>query len=109
MLALSSSAKIYICKEPINMLNGFEGLLSTVSRIFEILVVFDAYFVFVNKKYNRLKVLYWDGDGYVIWYKRLEKGRFLFKNLHQNLIDRKAFLMLLEGITPKHINKRYKV
>ena len=108
MFGFAVSSKIYICKEPINMRNGFEGLISAVSRFFSVSVTSGALFVFVNKKNNLMKILYWDIDGHVIWYKRLEKGRFLLKNLSGNLIDRKEFLMLLEGITPKALNNRYK-
>jgi len=108
MFSISSSSKIFICKTPINMRNGFEGLISAVYKFFSISITSGAFFVFVNKKNNLMKVLYWDIDGYAIWYKRLEKGRFLLKNINSKLIDRKEFLMLLEGIVPRVLNKRYK-
>ena len=52
-----------------------------------------------------MKVLYWDADGFAIWCKRLEKGSFSRKE--SQILDRKQFLMLLEGIIPKKLQKRY--
>lgn len=90
------------------MRNGFEGLIAATYKFFSISVIEGAFFVFVNKKNNLMKVLYWDIDGHAIWYKRLEKGRFLLRNISSKQIERKDFLMLLEGIVPKVLNKRYK-
>ena len=56
-----------------------------------------------------MKVMYWDGDGLVIWYKRLEKGKFTSRNLEKTLINRREFFMLLEGITPKRLQIRYNI
>jgi transposase len=54
-----------------------------------------------------MKVLYWDGDGFVIFYKRLEKGSFAVKKDGPPFIPRREFLMLLEGITPKRLQTRF--
>ena len=56
-----------------------------------------------------MKVLYWDGDGLVIWYKRLEKGNFAGKNYRTASINRREFFMLLEGVTPHKIQARYSI
>lgn len=104
-----SSSKIFVCKDPIDMRNGFEGLSSAVTQIFNTTIISGGFFVFFNKRKNLLKVLYWDIDGPAIWYKRLEKGKFLYKKSTNEIIDKREFIMLLEGITPKHLNKRYRV
>lgn len=109
MFSISASSKIFVCKDHIDMRNGFEGLSSAVIKIFDTTIITGGFFVFFNKRKNLIKVLYWDIDGAAIWYKRLEKGKFLLKNSTNQIIDRKEFIMLLEGITPKHLNKRYKV
>jgi transposase len=56
-------------------------------------------FVFANRRADRLKLLYWDRDGFAIWYKRLEKGIFsLPKADESNMIDHRQLSMILEGI-----------
>jgi transposase len=68
-----------------------------------------AYFVFINRTKGKMKVLYWDNDGFAIWWKRLERGSFRLLGIDKSLIDRREFFMLLEGITPYKIQKRFKI
>lgn len=56
-----------------------------------------------------MKVLFWDGDGFVIWFKRLEQGTFSWKWGNPAPLDRKGFLLLLEGVIPKRIQRRFSV
>ncbi len=63
---------------------------------------------FVNKRRELMKVIYFDGDGLAIWAKRLEKGRFGRHLSSSPLMDRRSFLMLLEGVIPRRMNRRYK-
>jgi len=89
------------------MRKSFEGLCGIVERGFEEEINPETYFVFLNKRRDRMKVLYWDVDGLAIWYKRLEKGTF-GKGTETPLMSRRDFLMLLEGIEPKKLKKRFK-
>jgi transposase len=68
-----------------------------------------AYFVFVNRLRDKMKILYWDNDGFAIWWKRLEKGTFRLAGIDKMLIDRKEFFMLLEGITSHKIQNNQEV
>ena len=54
-----------------------------------------------------MKVLFWDKDGFIILYKRLEKGTFYWKWNEIKSLDRRTFVMLLEGIQPKRLERRY--
>ena len=108
MLAPSSTARIFLHNEPVDMRKGFEGLCATVEQVFAVEVTSGAYFVFLNRLCDRMKVLYWDGDGLAIWYKRLEQGRFPRKQDGKVILHRREFLMLLEGVTPGRISRRYK-
>jgi transposase len=111
MLSLAGNARIFLCKEVIDMRKGFEGLSAAVERLFAQEITDGGYFVFLNRTRDKMKILYWDGDGLVIWYKRLEQGSFarLHKAENENTIDRREFLMLLEGVEPKKLHLRYKV
>lgn len=108
MLALPGNARIFLHQKAMDLRKGFEGLSFMVEELFSQAPTNGAYFVFLNRRRDRMKVLYWDADGLVIWYKRLEKGSFSRCNLEGFLIDRRAFLIMLEGIVPKRLQKRFK-
>lgn len=108
MLALSGTTEVFVFDEYVDMRKGFEGLSAIIEAYFSETATSGAYFAFFNRSKNRIKVLYWDNDGFVIWYKRLEKGKFSLDQIRKNPIGRRDFLMLLEGIIPKSINRRYK-
>jgi transposase len=109
VLAITGSAKIFCYLGPVDLRKGFEGLSSLVEKSFGLELTMHAYFVFLNRRRDRMKVLYWDVDGLAIWYKRLEKGHFSKTGPNQVLIERREFFMLLEGITPKRLQKRFKI
>ena len=108
MLALEGKARIFVCQTSVDLRKGFEALSCMVENVFSEQPTSGAYFVFINKPRNRMKILYWDSDGLAIWYKRLEKGSFGRTNGESFLIDRREFFVLLEGITPKKMDARYK-
>lgn len=106
MLTLSGNTRIFLCKEPVRMHKSFEGLSSLVEQLFPGELFSNSLFVFLSKDRSRMKVLVWDRDGFAIWYKRLERGSFA-RNVQRDLLDRREFLMLLEGIEPKKIQARF--
>jgi len=106
MLSLSGKARIFMCVDPTDFRKGVEGLSLITQELFPDQLLTGAYFAFVNKSRNKIKVLFWDLDGFVIWYKRLEKGTFS-KKLEKEQMDRRDFFLLLEGITPKKIRKKF--
>ena len=97
MLTLSANARIFLCKDPINMRKSFEGLSTAVEQLFPGELFSGAFFIFLNRDRNHMKVLFWDRDGFAIWYKRLEKGSFAH-NSQNNTLDRREFLMLSERL-----------
>lgn len=108
MLSMIGSAHIFLHSKPVDMRKSFEGLSSLVEQHFNCELTGGAYFAFVNKGRDKIKVLYWDGDGLAIWYKRLEKGRFIVESDGNVSLDRREFLMLLEGVSPKRLSRRYR-
>lgn len=105
MIGLSGEARIFMCLEPTDFRKGIEGLSLITQESFPEQLLTGAYFAFLNKSRNKIKVLFWDLDGFVIWYKRLEKGTFS-KKLEKKQMDRRDFLLLLEGIIPQKIRKK---
>ncbi len=107
MLTVSSTAKILLYQNGVDMRKSFEGLSAIIQQAFPEQLLTGALFVFLNRARDKVKVLYWDKDGLAIWYKMLEKGTFSRGNLTGEQISRTEFLMLLEGITPKKVQKRW--
>ena len=109
MLTIPGNARLFLCQQPVNMRESFEGLSAIVEQLFPGELLSGALFIFINRRKDQMKVLFWDKDGLVIWFKQIKKGSFMWKWGDENRIDRKTFLMLLEGITPKRIQARYDV
>ena len=109
MLALPGNARIFFFRQPIDMRKGIEKLSALIEENCCGELLSGAYFVFINRTEDRMKVLYWDNDGFAIWWKRLEKGSFHLLGINKFLIDRREFFMLLEGITPKRVQKRFSI
>ena len=80
MLNLPSNIAILFCTEAIDMRKSFDGLIGIVRRTLKADPISETLFVFMNKNHNLLKILYWDRDGFAIWYKRLEQGTFPFQS-----------------------------
>jgi transposase len=91
------------------MRKSFDGLSGLVRTELDADPLSGSLFVFCNRRQNMVKILYWDRDGFALWYKRLEKGSFKLPigSSTNARIDRLQLTMLLEGITPKKVNKRY--
>jgi transposase len=106
MLSFSGDARIFVCLESVDLRKGFGSLSTMTESLFPEKLLTGAYFVFINKTGRGIKILYWDVDGLAIWSKGLERGSFSKKFLQEQM-DRRAFLMLLEGVIPQKISRRF--
>ena len=105
---LSIGAKnIYFHRDPVDMRKGFNGLNKLVESKFTALILDGGLFLFINKRRNLMKILYWDNDGFALWYKRLEQGTFKILKDGKTELSRRDFSMLFEGIEPRKMNKRF--
>jgi transposase len=102
MLNPPPNVSILLCRESVNMQWSFRGLIGLVRSTLRDEPKNGTLFLFFNRLRNKVKILYWDGNGFVIWYKRLEKGTFLLPNpLSGDVavrITRAQLAMILEGI-----------
>jgi transposase len=73
-----AAAKVFLCVEPTDMRKSYDTLALLVRDHLRGDPLSGSWFVFRGKRGDRLKILYWDGDGYAIWQKRLEVGTFEF-------------------------------
>lgn len=107
MLTLPPSVRLFLCTQPTDMRRGFDGLAQAVQTLLRQDPFSGHLFVFRNRRGDRLKVLYWDRDGFCLWYKRLEKGTFqLPVNLEDGAEMRATDLaMLLDGIDPTKVKR----
>ncbi len=103
MLSLPANVRIYLCTAPVDLRKSFDGLCGLVETVFQANVLDGHLFLFVNKRRDRLKALWWDRDGLCIWYKRLERGVFetpptAAEQPHLTL-DATELAMLLGGVS----------
>ncbi len=68
--------RIFVCATPTNMTYSFDRLLAKAKEVFDQDPFAGHLFLFFNRLRDRVKILYWDADGFCIWYKRLEAGTF---------------------------------
>ena len=102
--------RVYLCTSPTDMRKGFDTLAALVRDGLGYDPLGGHLFLFVGRRRDRLKILYWDRDGYALWYKRLEKGTFRIPVATPAAasIELKAseLAMLLEGIDLRRIKRR---
>lgn len=108
MLSFPSAVRIYLCREATDMRKSFDGLSAMTREIIGADPLSGHLFVFRNRRGDSLKILYWDRDGFAIWYKRLEKGTFKLPSTNDNdmTITHRDFAMLLEGVDFKTVRRR---
>jgi transposase len=70
VLTLHPSVRIYVCTAPTDMRRGFDGLAQMARDIVHQDPLSGHYFVFLNRRRDRVKILYWDHDGYAVWAKK---------------------------------------
>ncbi len=90
MINFPATVKIHVCVKPTDMRKSFNGLCGLAEHVLLQDPLSGHLFVFRNRIRDRLKVMYWDGDGLAIWYKRLERGTFQFPTDLKNLDEEQA-------------------
>lgn len=73
---LPSAVKIFLCTRPTDLRKSFDGLTGLVQECFDQDPLTGHLFLFLNRRRDRIKILYFDRDGLAIWYKRLEAGSY---------------------------------
>lgn len=108
MLSFSSRQRYFLYRAATDMRKGFNGLSGLVRQhIGHELLSGDA-FVFLNKRRDRIKILVWDRNGFVVWYKVLEQGTFELPAAENDSLEMSwtDIQLLLEGIEIKSVKRR---
>jgi transposase len=118
MFNLSPSVRIFVCLKPADMRRSFNGLVALASTHFQKVDPYSgSMFLFRSRKGDFIKILWFDLDGFAIFAKKLEIGRFRFPEVRfvngqyePVEIERADLMMLLEGIDTESIKrlKRYR-
>ena len=112
MLSLPSRTKMYLCRNPVDMRKSFDGLFGIVQQEFQQDPLSGHLFLFVNKRRDRMKAIFWDDDGFVFWYKRLEAGTWQLPVLATTssssslALESHELAMILRGIDLKSARRR---
>ncbi len=92
------------------MRKGFDSLSGLVSSQMQLDVLSGLVFIFLNKKHNQVKLLLWEGDGFALYYKRLEKGTYELPAVDAKKeslsISSQQLQLILQGISLKSVRRR---
>lgn len=115
MLSLPLPVKIYASVEPVDCRKSFDSLAALVREQLSADPLSGHLFVFRNRRGDRIKLLYWDRDGFVIWMKRLEVGSVRFPDFAQAMARQGAcgielraseLMMILDGVELSSVQRR---
>ena len=105
-----SDVRIFVCLSPIKMQFSFDTLMGLAQEIFDQDPLSGHLFLFFNRRRDRIKILFWDVDGFCIWYKRLEVGAFQLpvatKGDQGIELDSRQLSQLLEGLDLRNGRRR---
>ncbi|EKD27694.1 MAG: IS66 Orf2 family protein [uncultured bacterium] len=74
--SIEQGTEIYLCKDAIDFRKGINGLSESVELYLKHNPLSGNFFVFINRSRDKIKILYWDRNGFCLWQKRLEKGKY---------------------------------
>ena len=111
MLTLPASVRIYVAAEPVDLRRGFDGLAAAARSVMGESALSGHLFVFLNRRRNRIKVLVWDRTGWLLLYKRLERGTFELPTrpvapCRHVEVDAGELGLMLEGLDLRHAQRR---
>ena len=107
MLHLSSSCNYYLYAVHTDMRKSFDGLCGIVQAQMAQSALSGSVFIFVNRRRTQLKLLRWEGDGFAIYYKRLEKGTYELPAINSSSataeLDARQLQFILRGVSIRKV------
>lgn len=108
MLTVGLTGRIWVCVGPVDGRKSFDGLSAVVTNHLKRDPLSGDLFVFKNKRGDRLKILAWQGDGFALYLRRLERGTFAFPTSDAGEVSVNAteLAMILGGVELHTVKKR---
>jgi len=112
MLSISSQTRVFLARDPVDMRKSFHGLIGLTESVLEQDPLSGHLFVFINRRRDRIKLLYWGGTGFCIWYQHLEAGGYQLPNAatadpQQGIeITTTELSLILDGIDLSSVRQR---
>ena len=110
MLHLSAPCRYYLYTGTTDMRKGFDSLCGIITSRMNQDALSGAVFIFLNRKHNQIKLLLWEGDGFAIYHKRLERGTYELpvtgNNSTGTAMSSEQLQLILQGISLKSIRRR---
>lgn len=110
MFALTSGMRYFLYRKETDMRNGFDGLCGIVSGAMTRDPLNGEVYVFLNRQRNRIKLLHWEHGGFILYYKRLERGTIEIPSVDETSqtceISWSILAMMIEGISVKSIRHK---
>ena len=104
MIALPPQIRVFLYRLPTDMRKSFNGLVALTESALKQDPLSGSFFVFVNRRRDRIKILYWGQTGFCIWYQQLQKGTYqlpaadLLEELETIEVTRSQLSLILDGI-----------
>lgn len=110
MLSFAPNIRIFLHTRPTDMRKSFDGLCGLIRGVLQADPLDGSLFLFVNRRGDRLKALWWDQDGLALFYKRLESGTFRMLASDDDTagveLDAAELAMLLSGVSLGSVKRR---
>lgn len=110
MLSLSPSLRYFLYRRQTDMRKGFDGLSGLVRNELGQDPLSGDVFIFINRRGNQVKLLLWEGDGFSIYYKRLERGTYEFPTWSEDsasvTLRSDELMLILQGISLRSVHRR---
>ena len=101
--------QIVLASEPIDLRRGHDGLVTLVRSLWKADPYSGTLFVFFGRRMDRVKVLFFSAGGFVVYYKRLERGRFAMPRIPEGaskvVLDPASLTMLLDGVDLRAVRR----
>ena len=109
MLSLGPGVQVVLATEPVDLRRGHDGLVTLVRSLWRADPYSGTLFVFFGRRMDRVKVLFFSAGGFVVYYKRLERGRFCMPRIPEGatqvVLDAALLAMLLDGVDLRAVRR----